>query len=337
MPYVVRKTDGSVLLILQDGLLDNSLGITLVGRNFTGYGEFFADNFVKLMENFASSTAPANPLDGQIWFDSNLKEFKYWSINAWEPFSKVGATGPVGNTGLPGPTGATGVVGDPGPQGFRGYAGSIGATGIQGQVGPTGATGRSGDNGDTGYVGSASMIPGPIGYTGSRGATGPEGPTGYTGSKGATGDLGSDGPRGATGATGPAGPTGPSPGGDLSFVGHTINGTTIGTSIGINALGTGGVVVNGKLTPQGNLTASLGDGSHRWRDVYTQAVRFNDGTSIQTTKAFSGDTPPTSSKGVFGDYAGKIAFDTDYLYYCFGSYNGFGDIWKRQPWDAGTW
>ena len=48
MPYVIRKTDGTNLLILQDGILDTSTGLTLVGRGFSGYGEHIADNFVKL-------------------------------------------------------------------------------------------------------------------------------------------------------------------------------------------------------------------------------------------------------------------------------------------------
>lgn len=338
MPYVVRKTNGTIQLILEDGLIDDSTGLYLVGRGANSYGEFVADNFIRLLENFANESAPGNPLDGQIWFDSSIKQFKYWADNQWNLFAEEGPAGATGPRGLPGPTGATGPVGDPGPQGYRGYTGSVGATGIQGQIGPKGDVGYTGSRGATGYVGSASTIEGPVGYTGSRGATGATGAVGYVGSRGATGAIGPDGPQGASGLVGATGATGPGMTGDLDFTGHTISGTTIGSSITLNPLGTGQVIVGGnKLTPMGNLTASLGDASRRWTDVYTTAVRFNDGTSLQTTTAFDGATPPTTSKGKIGDIPGKIAFDTGYLYYCFGSYNGFGDIWKRMPWDGTTW
>jgi len=338
MPYVVRKTNGSIQLILQDGLIDNSTGLYLVGRGANGYGEFVADNFIRLLENFANATPPENPIDGQIWFNSRAKQFEYWADNRWNLFSEEGPPGASGPSGLPGPTGATGPVGDTGPQGYRGYTGSAGPTGIQGQIGPIGDAGATGPRGDTGYVGSASTVVGPIGYTGSRGATGPAGESGYTGSRGASGPIGADGPKGDTGATGATGPQGPGLTGSLDFTGHTISGTALGTAITINPLGSASLLVGGvKLIPTGNLTASLGDASHRWTDVYTTAVRFNDGTSLQSTSAFSGGTPPTTSKGKVGDIPGKIAFDTGYIYYCFGSYNGVGDIWKRMPWDGTTW
>lgn len=83
---------------------------------------------------------------------------------------------------------------------------------------PQGAVGYTGSRGETGYVGSASIVPGPLGYTGSRGAgyTGSQGeigPTGYTGSLGYTGSqgagfTGSQGVQGYTGSRGGAGATG---------------------------------------------------------------------------------------------------------------------------------
>lgn len=338
MPYVVRKTNGSIQLILEDGLIDDSTGLYLVGRGANGYGESVADNFIRLLENFANVTAPANPIEGQLWFDSNVKRFKFWADNQWNSFSNVGSPGATGIRGATGATGATGPVGDTGLQGLTGYTGSIGATGIQGQLGPIGDAGATGLRGQAGYVGSASTIPGPIGYTGSRGATGPAGEVGYVGSRGSSGAIGALGPKGDVGATGATGATGPGITGSLNFTGHTISGTTINTSISINPLGTGGVVVGGnKLTPSGNLTASLGDSSNRWTDVYTTALRFNDGTSLQTAAALPGGPAPTTSKGRPGDIPGRISFDAGYIYYCFGTYNSFGDIWKRMPWDGTTW
>ena len=79
MPYVVRRTDGNVQLILSEGLVNTDLGLTLVGRSRTDYGESIAENFVRILENFASTTAPANPLDGQIWFDKSAGKYKFWN------------------------------------------------------------------------------------------------------------------------------------------------------------------------------------------------------------------------------------------------------------------
>jgi hypothetical protein len=48
--------------------------------------------------------------------------------------------------------------------------------------------------------------------------------------------------------------------------------------------------------------------------------------------------PPSTSKGSSGDYAGMIAFDNDYIYYCTNGYtNGVADIWKRTAQGSGTW
>jgi len=42
MAYKLNKTDGSLLVDLIDGTIDvNSTSLTLVGRNYTGYGEAF--------------------------------------------------------------------------------------------------------------------------------------------------------------------------------------------------------------------------------------------------------------------------------------------------------
>ncbi|MCX7592727.1 MAG: phage tail protein [Fischerella sp.] len=73
MSYVVNKTNGQTLTIIADGTLDTSIGLFLVGRNYRGYGEFTAENFVRLAENFANSTAPNAPLEGQLWWNTQTK------------------------------------------------------------------------------------------------------------------------------------------------------------------------------------------------------------------------------------------------------------------------
>jgi hypothetical protein len=72
MSYKINKTDGSLLVDLIDGVIDNNTtDITLVGKNYTGFGEIINENFVKMLENFSSGDAPSTPLTGQLWYDSN--------------------------------------------------------------------------------------------------------------------------------------------------------------------------------------------------------------------------------------------------------------------------
>lgn len=71
MAYIINKTDGNELTKIPDGTFDtNSTSITLLGKNVTGFGDALNENFVKLLENFASTTPPENPIKGQIWFDT---------------------------------------------------------------------------------------------------------------------------------------------------------------------------------------------------------------------------------------------------------------------------
>jgi hypothetical protein len=80
MPYNLSLSNGAGLTTLQDGAVDTtSTSLTLIGKNYPGYGTFLNENFIQLLENFASSTGPANPLPGQLWWDSTLAVLK---INA---------------------------------------------------------------------------------------------------------------------------------------------------------------------------------------------------------------------------------------------------------------
>jgi len=84
MSYQINKTDGSLLVDLVDGQIDsNSTNLVLVGRNYTGYGEIFNENFVRLLENFSNSAAPSNPLKGQTWWDTANQRLKVYNGLVW--------------------------------------------------------------------------------------------------------------------------------------------------------------------------------------------------------------------------------------------------------------
>src|SRR6056297_644839 len=77
MSYTLNRTDGTVLTDLIDGVLDiDTTDLALVGRNYTGYGEFINENFIKLLENFANPNSPVAPMRGQLWYDSSENKLK---------------------------------------------------------------------------------------------------------------------------------------------------------------------------------------------------------------------------------------------------------------------
>ena len=69
MPYPINRTDGTLLTTIQDFTRDSeTTSLTLLGRGSVDYGEVMAENFVHMLEHFASPTPPDNPLQGQTWF-----------------------------------------------------------------------------------------------------------------------------------------------------------------------------------------------------------------------------------------------------------------------------
>jgi len=91
MAYIINKSDGTILLSVQDGELDTSTSLGLLGKNYTGYGEVQNENFVFLLENFANSNPPVRPVKGQTWFNSTINVLNAYTGTTWVP---VGAATP---------------------------------------------------------------------------------------------------------------------------------------------------------------------------------------------------------------------------------------------------
>ena len=87
MAYTINKTNGAVLTTVADGTIDNTSDLTLIGKNYSGYGEILNENFVKLMENFASSSQPASPLAGQLWWDLANNSLKVYTGSGFKIIS----------------------------------------------------------------------------------------------------------------------------------------------------------------------------------------------------------------------------------------------------------
>lgn len=90
MAYTINKTDGTILATVADGQIDElSTDLTLIGKNYSGFGESINENFVKLLENFSSSSQPTSPIRGQIWFDVSELKLKVYSGTGFVPVSSA--------------------------------------------------------------------------------------------------------------------------------------------------------------------------------------------------------------------------------------------------------
>jgi hypothetical protein len=71
MSYIINNSRGQVIAVVADGTVNTTAtDLTLVGRGLTDYGTYENENYVYLLENFANSSAPLQPVLGQLWYDS---------------------------------------------------------------------------------------------------------------------------------------------------------------------------------------------------------------------------------------------------------------------------
>jgi hypothetical protein len=86
MAYKINNTFGTLLVTLADGTIDTATtDLSLFGKGYAGFGEKLNENFVALLENFNNTSAPANKIQGQLWFDKTNQQLKVWSGTKWKP------------------------------------------------------------------------------------------------------------------------------------------------------------------------------------------------------------------------------------------------------------
>jgi len=103
MPYNISKTNGNLFATVADGTTNTDSSVTIIGKNYAGYGEFLGENFIRLLENSANSTAPSAPLTGQLFFNTTAGILQVYNGSQWK---NLGAATSSGSE----PTGA--VAGD---------------------------------------------------------------------------------------------------------------------------------------------------------------------------------------------------------------------------------
>lgn len=89
--YIIHTSDGEKTFSIPESSIDTSnTSINLIGHNQADYGEAQNENFLHMLENFASDgssieTTPNKPIRGQIWYKKiNESDFKLMVYNGTE-------------------------------------------------------------------------------------------------------------------------------------------------------------------------------------------------------------------------------------------------------------
>jgi hypothetical protein len=114
MPYKLNKTNGTLVTTVQDATVDSTTSLTFLGRNYTGYGDAIEENFLHLLENFASGNAtderyvPSNTLlspiqeraiAGQLWFNTSTNQLNVTPNGlVWKGIASLAVTTSTLNT-----------------------------------------------------------------------------------------------------------------------------------------------------------------------------------------------------------------------------------------------
>jgi hypothetical protein len=98
MAYTITLTDGTLFATVADGTVNQASGfastapLTLIGKNYAGYGDFLNENFIRLLENGSNNTAPPTPLTGQLWWDKSNNLLKVYNGSTFKTISAATAS-----------------------------------------------------------------------------------------------------------------------------------------------------------------------------------------------------------------------------------------------------
>jgi hypothetical protein len=99
MAYTIKNSEGTTILTLSDTKVDQlTTSLALIGKNVDSYGQYYNNNLVGLLENFASVNEPRSPLVGQLWYNkTDGRMYAYGVDSIFKPVAgaQVSSTKPT--------------------------------------------------------------------------------------------------------------------------------------------------------------------------------------------------------------------------------------------------
>jgi hypothetical protein len=102
MAYVVNKTDGNIAATVNDGTINTATSLKLIGIGYPNYAETVAEDFVALLENFASANPPINPISGQLWYNKSDAKLKVYDGEIFRNVNNVAVSSTEPILSIPG-------------------------------------------------------------------------------------------------------------------------------------------------------------------------------------------------------------------------------------------
>jgi hypothetical protein len=92
MTYIINNTDGTQFAVIADGTINSQSSMTLVGKNYAGYGQFLDENFLHLLQNSSNSVPPPQPITGQLWWNTTINQLQIYDGSIFKTISAASAS-----------------------------------------------------------------------------------------------------------------------------------------------------------------------------------------------------------------------------------------------------
>jgi microcystin-dependent protein len=93
MSYQINFTDSvnKGFIQVNDNTVNTETSLSLPGRTKSDYGAIINENLLHLLENFANNNPPANPVEGQLWYDTTvgIDQLKVYDGAQWVSASSI--------------------------------------------------------------------------------------------------------------------------------------------------------------------------------------------------------------------------------------------------------
>jgi|TARA_B110000483_G_scaffold101385_1_gene124143 microcystin-dependent protein len=84
MAYTINFSDTTKEPIVVDDLtINEQTDLSFIGKNTAGYAVATGENFLHLLENFANINSPANPVEGQMWYNTASNVLYIFDSTQW--------------------------------------------------------------------------------------------------------------------------------------------------------------------------------------------------------------------------------------------------------------